>query len=146
MLITCYGAVQDPPKARRAAERAVERLQTVIAGNPTNCSALAMGASALAALGDLERARDWARRALLLDPDNLLGRYNVACALAHELGDREGAINALQPYFELTSSTTEIRHAEVDPDLNSIRSDARFVEMLASAKQRLGMAAAAAHA
>jgi adenylate cyclase len=146
MLITCYGAVQDPPKARRAAERAVERLQTVIAGNPTNCSALSMGASALAALGDHERARDWAKRALLLEPDNLLGRYNVACALAHELGDPEGAIQALQPYFELTSSTTEIRHAEVDPDLDSVRNDTRFIEMLAAARQRLGMAAAATHA
>jgi len=143
MLITCYGAVQDPPKARKAAERAVARLQTVIAGNPTNCSALAMGASALAALGDRERARDWARRAMLLEPDNLLGRYNIACALAHELDDPEGAIEALQPYFENTGSTTEIRHLEVDPDLDSIRDDARFKAMLAAAKQRLGMAIAA---
>ncbi|HYX46102.1 MAG TPA: tetratricopeptide repeat protein [Sphingomicrobium sp.] len=143
MLITCYGAMHDPAKARRAAERAVARLQTVIAGNPTNCSALAMGASALAAMGDHERARDWARRALLLDPDNLLGRYNIACSLAANLDDPEGAINALRPYFEFTSSTTEIRHAEVDPDLDSIRRDPRFESMLVSAKQRLGMAAAA---
>jgi adenylate cyclase len=135
--------MHDPAKARRAAERAVARLQTVIAGNPTNCSALAMGASALAAMGDHERARDWARRALLLDPDNLLGRYNIACSLAANLDDPEGAINALRPYFEFTSSTTEIRHAEVDPDLDSIRRDPRFESMLVSAKQRLGMAAAA---
>jgi adenylate cyclase len=140
MLITCYSAINNSAKARSAAQRAVTRLQTVIAGNPTNCSALAMGASALAAMGDHERARDWARRALLLEPDNLLGRYNIACALAHELGDPEGALQALQPYFEFTSSTTEIRHVEVDPDLDPIRDDPRFKSMLASAKQRLGMA------
>ncbi len=139
MLITCYNSIKDSAKARGAAQRAVTRLQTVIAGNPTNCSALAMGASALAAMGDHERARDWAKRALLLEPDNLLGRYNIACALALELKDPEGALQALQPYFEYTSSTTEIRHVEVDPDLDQIRGDPRFKSMLAAAKKRLGM-------
>jgi len=122
---------------------AVARVEAVIASDPTNCSALAMGSGALAALGEQERARDWARRALLLDPDNLLGRYNIACALAHDLDDPEGAIEALQPYFEVTSSTTEIRHAEADPDLDRIRDDPRFKAMLGAAKQRLGMAIAA---
>jgi adenylate cyclase len=143
MLITCYSSLGDEAKTRTAARRAVTRLETLIAGNPTNCSGLAMGASALAALGEHERARDWAQRALLLEPDNLLGRYNIACALAHELGDPEGAMQALQPYFEFTSSTTEIRHMEVDPDLDSIRDDPRFKAMLADAKQRLGMVEAA---
>jgi adenylate cyclase len=143
MLVCCYNAVGDPANARKAAETAVARVQSVIASDPTNCSALAMGSGSLAALGEQERARDWARRALLLDPDNLLGRYNIACALAHDLDDPEGALQALVPYFELTSSTTEIRHAEADPDLDGIRQDPRFKTMLASAKQRLGMAEAA---
>jgi adenylate cyclase len=140
MLVCCYNAVGDTANARKAAETAVARVEAVIASDPTNCSALAMGSGALAALGEQDRARDWARRALLLDPDNLLGRYNIACALAHDLDDSEGALEALQPYFELTSSTTEIRHAEADPDLDSIRNDARFKTMLAAAKKRLGMA------
>ena len=93
-------------------------------------------------MGEPDRARDWIRRALLLDPDNLLGRYNIACVLAKDLNDCEGAIKALQPYFELTSSTTEIRHLEVDPDLDPIREDPRFKQMLASAKQRMTAAAA----
>ena len=143
MLVCCHNAVGEKAEARVAAATAVTRVEAVIARDPTNCSALAMGAGALAALGEQERARDWARRALLLDPDNLLGRYNIACALAHDLDDPEGALEALQPYFEFTSSTTEIRHVEADPDLDSIRADPRFQTMLASAKQRLGMAEAA---
>ena len=59
------------------------------------------------------------------------------------LDDPEGALAALPPYFENTSSTTEIRHLEVDPDLDSIRRDPRLIAMLASAKQRLGMVEAA---
>ena len=35
------------------------------------------------------------------------------------------------------AETTEIRHLEADPDLDSIRDDSRFKTMLASAKQRL---------
>ena len=33
-------------------------------------------------------------------------------------------------------------HLEVDPDMDSIRDTPRFVEMLAAAKQRMGMAEA----
>ncbi len=144
MLITCYRAIKDDARVRIAAKTAVSRVEVVIAKDPTNCSAIAMGATALGALGEEDRAREWIRRALMLDPDNLLGRYNIACVLASDLDDYEGAIAALKPYFERTSSTTEIRHVEADPDLEPIRNDPRFVQMLATAKQRLGLTAAAA--
>jgi len=144
MLICCYRAINDDARVRIAARTAVSRVEVVIAKDPTNCSAIAMGATALGALGEQDRAREWIRRALMLDPDNLLGRYNIACVLVSDLDDHEGAIAALKPYFERTSSTTEIRHVEADPDLEPIRSDPRFAQMLASAKQRLGLTVAAA--
>lgn len=143
MLITCYRTAGDEAKALEAAKIAVDRVEKVIAKDPTNSSALAMGATALGILGEQDRARDWIRRALMLDPDNLLGRYNIACTLACDFHDYEGAIEALQPYFENTSSRTEIRHLEADPDLDPIRNDPRFQEMLKQAKARLGMQAAA---
>jgi adenylate cyclase len=139
MLIGCYRAVGDNAHARSAAKIAVSRVEAVIAKDPTNCSAIAMGATALGELGEEERAREWIRRALMLDPDNLLGRYNIACVLVSYLEDHDGAIAALIPYFERTSSTTEIRHVEADPDLEPIRGDLRFKQMLASAKERLGL-------
>jgi len=144
MLITCYNAVGDAAKALAAAKVTLERAERTIAKDPTNCSALAMGASALNALGELERARDWVRRALLLDPENLLVRYNLACALALELGDPEGALEALQPFFEQITSTTMIRHLEVDPDLDPIREDPRFKASLEATKQRLKVSAPSA--
>lgn len=143
MLVGCYRAIGDDARARSAAKTAIARVEAVIAKDPTNCSAIAMGATALGALGEQDRAREWIRRALMLDPENLLGRYNIACVLASDLEDHDGAIDALKPYFERTSSTTEIRHLEADPDLDPIRSDPRFVGMLASAKERLGLAASA---
>ena len=140
MLITCYSAIGDTAMALDAAKRTLERAERTIAQDPTNCSALAIGASALNALGQLDRARDWVNRALLLDPENFLVRYNLACTLALELNDPEGAIEAITPFFERVTSTTMMRHLEADPDLNPIRDDPRFVAMLADARARLDAA------
>jgi hypothetical protein len=38
------------------------------------------------------------------------------------------------------TSTTWVWHAEADPDMEPIRDDPQFREMLSAAKQRLGMA------
>ena len=47
-------------------------------------------------------------------------------------------MEVLEPYFRTTLGVTHIRHAEVDPDLDSIRNDPKFKDMLAAAKKRLG--------
>jgi len=143
MLITCYHSTGDEAALKKAAKTALERAERAVAQDPTNVPALAVGASALCMFGDEERARDWIGRALLLDPDNLSMRYNLACSLACELGDPETAVDTLQLFFEKVNSPMHIRHLEVDPDMNPIRDDARFKDMLATAKKRLGMQAAA---
>jgi adenylate cyclase len=141
MLVTCYHANHDDAKMRKAARTASERAERAIAQDPTNGSALAGGAMALTVLGEEDRAREWIERALLLDPDNLNMRYNLACTLAL-VGRSDEAIDALEPFFEAITSSTRIRHLEADPDLDSIRDHPRFQKMLASAKQRLGLATA----
>jgi adenylate cyclase len=141
MLVPCYSATGDDAKMRKSARTAVERAERAIAQDPTNGTALGGGAYCLAMAGDEDRARDWIRRALLLDPDNVAMRYNVACTLALKLGDSAEAINALRPYFESATGASQIAHAEADPDLDPLRDDPRFKEMLSTAKQRIGMAA-----
>ena len=140
MLTTCYHETGDEDKLRRAAQMTVERVEKALAKDPSNASALASGAGALATLGENQKARDWIDRALLLDPDNILMRYNLACALAIDIKDNDRAIDVLRPYFERTVSTTQLRHADVDTDLDPIRDDPRFKALMAAAKQRLGMA------
>ncbi len=144
MLITCYNSTGDKTALNRAAKTALERAERAIAQDPTNGPALAVGASALSMFGDEERARDWIARALLLDPDKHSMRYNLACSLARELADPQGAIDTLQLFFERVNSPMHIRHLEVDPDLDDVRGDSRFKDMLAGAKQRLGIAQAPA--
>ena len=140
MLISCYRETGDAEQMRRAAQRTVERTDKAIAKDPSNSNVLASGATALAAIGEDQRAKDWIDRALLLDPDNNIMRYNLACALTTDLNDPERALQVLEPYFRTTLGVTHIRHAEIDPDLDSLRTDSRFKQMLEDARQRLGLA------
>lgn len=140
MLIPCYRGTGDVDQMRRAARRTVERTEKAIAKDPSNSTVLAAGATALASLGEDQKAKDWIDRALLLDPDNIIMRYNLGCALTVDLKSTDRAIEVLEPYFNTTVSATHIRHAEVDPDLDPLREDARFKQMLSAAKERLGLA------
>jgi adenylate cyclase len=141
MLVTCYMGIGDQEQMLTAARNVRERVQQAIAMDPTNGTALASGAYALAMLGETDRSREWMRRALLLDPDNLAMKYNAACAFLRQLGDPEEALNTLKAFLETVTSTTWVWHAEADPDLEPIRDDPRFQKMLAAAKQRLNLPA-----
>ncbi|HET8749346.1 MAG TPA: TIR domain-containing protein [Sphingomicrobium sp.] len=145
MLQTCYLGEDDEPAALHAARRTLERAEVALSKDPTNGAALAAGASSLIMIGEVDRAKDWLQRALLLDPENLMVRYNVACSLTFRNSDLEGALDLLVPYFDRIDSPGQIRHAEIDPDMDPLRGNPRFVEMLASAKQRLGMVEAKAN-
>jgi adenylate cyclase len=141
MWLCCLEAGSDREAVLRTARIAADRASKAIAKDPSNAAPVAGGAAALAILGEEQRAREWIDRALLLDPDNLNARYNLGCALAANLHDVDRAIEVLQPYFQTTTSPTHIRHAAADPDLDSLRGDERFKEMIAGAKQRMGIKA-----
>ena len=68
ILISCYKALGDQDGARRAAKRALERAEKIATLEPDNGSAMGYAVGALAALGESERAKERAQRALLLDP------------------------------------------------------------------------------
>ena len=43
----------------------------------------------------------------------------------------------LERFFERLTSTTILKHIQVDPDMVSLRDHPRFIEMLAAAKKRM---------
>jgi adenylate cyclase len=143
MLITCYLGTGDEDAALDAAKRTQQVAEDAVAKDSTNSAALAAGASSLMMLGEVERGKDWVQRALVLDPDNIMVLYNAACSLTFRDSDLDGALDLLEQYFERLESPGNIHHAEIDPDMNPVRDLPRFKAMLASARQRLGMAEAA---
>jgi adenylate cyclase len=141
MLITCYSSLGDRSQLQRVGQMCVDRAEKAIAKDPSNASALASGAAGLATLGLHDRARDWIDRALLLEPDNISMRYNLACALVIDIKDHDAALELLGPYFDRVVSPTQIKHLGADPDLDPIREHPQFKQMFAAAKQRLGLPA-----
>ena len=136
MLISCYVALGDAENARRIATIALARAEKAVAQDRSNGQALGAGVDALAALGESDRAKDWMRRALLIDPDNLLMRYNFACTLATSLGDPEAALGMLGPVLERDAGRL-VKDAPNDPDFAGLRQDPRFQAMTAAAWARL---------
>ena len=139
MLTTCYSALNDEASLLGAAKTTFARVERALAVDPTNSKALGLGAGALAVMGEATRAKEWIARAMLIDPDNINQRYNLACALTANLKDDDAALDLLGPRFE-QSNRSQIEHAEVDPDMNRLRDHPRFKAMVAAAKARLDAA------
>jgi adenylate cyclase len=136
ILVSCYNAVGDREGAKRVAKRALARVEKIVAQEPDNGSALGYGVGALAALGEGERAKEWAERALLLDPDNVNLRYNFACTLITDLRDYDAALDLLDVVFDAIGIEA-FEWARNDPDLDAIRDHPRFKAMAARTEARL---------
>jgi adenylate cyclase len=138
MLVTCYNAIGDVEGARRAAQRTLARAEKIAAQEPDNGMAMGYVVTALAGLGETGRAKELAKRAMLLDPDNLTMRYNFACGFVR-LGELEMVLDLLGPVLEKDTAET-VNWAKVDPDLDPIRDHPRFKAMIEQADVRLGVA------
>jgi adenylate cyclase len=125
MLGSCYEALGDREAAIRTARKTVEQCERVLDDDPANGAALAMLAGALGALGEKERAREIVDRALLVDPDNMNTRYNLACMVALHLDEPDLAIDLLEPTFE-AMTRSRFNTAMGDPDLASLHEHPRF--------------------
>ena len=135
LLLVCYNAIGDLDSARAAALMAMERAEHALAADQNNGVAIGYLAYGLAYLGETERARHWAARALLIDPGNLTLRYNLACSMVVNLHDKEAALEMLGPYFAEVGRPM-IEYAETDPDMDALRDDLRFQKMVKMAKRR----------
>jgi adenylate cyclase len=140
MLISCYTALGDAENARRIAWVVLERAEQAVARDRSNGNALGAGVAALAALDEADRAKDWMRRALLIDPDNLLMRYNFSRTLARSMGDDPEAVLAMLGQALERDTGRLVTAASADPDFAGLRGDPRFQAMLSAAKARLAAA------
>jgi adenylate cyclase len=115
------------PEVRQAKQRAMAAIDRHLELEPEDGRALQLGAVQAANLGDLERTEELARRALAARPDEFATYYNLGCAFAL-LGRRERALELLDRAVHHGRGNLE--WFEQDPDLDSLRGDARFEEIV----------------
>jgi adenylate cyclase len=137
-LVTLHHALGNRSAMKVAAETTIAKAEQVLIHDPSNGAVMSFGAGAYAALGQVERAREWMDRALLVDPDNLSMRYNFACAFAAFVGDKKASLTHLERSLA-TAGAFHLALVEVDPDLDALRDEPRFQAMLSRTKARLGI-------
>ena len=140
MLSALYLAQGDVEAARACAAKVIGPVEAALVRNPDNGAALAYGVLSFAAAGNQDRAREWIDRALLLDPDNMYMRYNLAWPILAFFGDEEQALELLEPALAKGGKTL-ISLATADRNLERLRNNPRFQEMLEDAKARAEAAA-----
>ena len=139
MLTAAYLAKGELGAVRKCAEKMIPLVQPVLTHDPDNGAALAFVALAFAALGQLDRAREYIDRALLLDPDNLYMRYNIAWPLIAFFKDREAALSLLEPALARAGRNL-VSLAAADRNMDPLRDDPRFQKMIQAAQDRVGLA------
>jgi len=124
MCLRALGRTEEALNATKDSLRAAERHLELY---PEDARALYLGALALGRLGDHQRSRDWAARALAIDPEETSILYNVACNYAL-LQDNDQALDCLEKAVRNGFGHKE--WIENDPDLLSVRNHPRFQALL----------------
>jgi adenylate cyclase len=140
MAIQCYEGLGDDEGARSAARRALERVEKVVAAEPDHGLAIGWGVSALVALKETDRAKEWAERAMLLEPDNLNLRYNLGCGMV-SLGETSLALELIAPVLA-RAQRQNLTWFATDNSLDPLRGDPRYQALVAQAEARLAAASA----
>jgi non-specific serine/threonine protein kinase len=129
-LAETYTALGLQAGAEAAYARGLENVEAHLERNPEDSRAYQLGALALVELGERDRGLEWARKAVSMDPGNPILLYNVSCffSLAGELEDAIGYFR--RAMTGLAGDKTSHEWAQTDPDLDAIRTDPRFQEIL----------------
>ena len=136
MLFATCNALGDIRGRQRAAEKIIEQASIVLAEDPDNGAALIFLALAFASQGDLDCAKRWMDRALLLDSDNQFMRFNLAMGQIVFFKDKEAAIETIKHALAKGGPNVVTLIAN-DPNLDGLREDPRFQDMLRAAQDRV---------
>lgn len=129
LLSQIYLDLRQESKAIESARRGVAAAERCLELKPGEARALYLGCGALVTLGEADKARKWAGRALVLHPEDGPTLYNIACYFANE-GLLEKALDCLEkaklPDWGMASCDWLLR----DSDLEPLRGHPRFEAIL----------------
>jgi adenylate cyclase len=113
-------------------------IEKEIALHPDNVLAMVWGIGNLIHLGEKERAKEWISRTFIIEPDDAMIHYNLACCFAQ--------MNELDQALDLLESSTRKMSAIVadwlkhDSDLAPLRGHPRYQALIAREEARLAAA------
>ena len=125
LLLRGIGRTEESEKyARLGLKRAEEQLRL----HPESSRPAQLGATALANLGEIDRAKAWMDRALAIDPDDANTKYNAACMWA-QLGEPERAFEFLEDWIQHVGPDLKswFKH---DADLEPLRDHPRYQKLV----------------
>jgi adenylate cyclase len=112
----------------RLGQLGLERAERALRLHPDNSDPAQLGAIALASLGHTDRAREWADRALFIDPNDLNAQYNAACTYSL-LGELDRSIDLLEPILRMYGGHMRSWFKN-DSDFDPIRTHPRYPDLL----------------
>lgn len=118
-------------EARQATQEGLVRAERILALNPLDGRALSLGSLDLLADGQSERALEWSERSLELYPDDLSALFCAACLRAR-LGQKDESLALLERVFARGWGKRD--WVEHDPDLEILRDDPRFRQLVGNLK------------
>ena len=124
LLTAVYRSLGRGKDADRVANEGVARAERESLRHPEDSRPIQLGACALIALGQNERAREWIARAVAIDPDDLVAQYNAACAYSL-LGDTEAALDFLECCLPQLGHE-KVNWAKYDSDFDRLRDHPRY--------------------
>src|SRR4051812_27686712 len=127
-LLALYLSLGMTAEAEATAHEAVARCERELAEHPDLAVAAWTGAGALALLGERERAVEWTKRSLAIDPEDHLTLYNAACTYS-QIGLLDEAIDFLERAM-LGVSAHRVAWMREDHDLDPLRAHPRYLAFL----------------
>ena len=122
-------------EAHARMNKAFARIEKALQRQPGNAQAVFHGTVILAYLGERDRAKEWASRALILEPDDAVGQYNIACAFA-QMGEAEQALDLLEGCHQKMPAEA-VHWTKNDSDLASLHEHPRYRELIRRGEARL---------
>jgi len=131
MLLTCASALKKTDELKSYAAKALNLAKRRVSLNPHDFIAVGIIAQASYFLGDLVEARHWTTIVSAFDIDDRYYIYNIAC-LHSQLGSIDESLDALERSLSYQTTDYDLHYIRViDPDLELVRKDPRFDELLA---------------
>ena len=127
LAVAAYRNLNLIDKAKKTAHRSLILAERHLQLNPDDARALYLGGSALAELGEVDKAIAWCKRAIAIDPNDPAVLFNAACIYSLS-GKNNKALDCLEKAIDSGFASKE--WIETDTDLDPIRNTPRFKRIM----------------